>query len=102
MAKARFKQVDVFTDKPFLGNPVAVVIGGEELSTEQMQRIGMFWLTRQNRPIRPLCLREPTRLVQGDCRIQKLCHGWIRHRSGRILQDQRAAPLRAGCAARRR
>ena len=36
---ARFKQVDVFTDKPFLGNPVAVVIGAEGLSTEEMQRI---------------------------------------------------------------
>lgn len=34
-----FKQVDVFTAKPFLGNPVAVVIGAEGLSTAQMQRI---------------------------------------------------------------
>jgi PhzF family phenazine biosynthesis protein len=39
MANLRFKQVDVFTDKPFLGNPVAVVIGGEDLDTEAMQRI---------------------------------------------------------------
>ena len=39
MAKLPFKQVDVFTDRPFLGNPVAVVIGGEALSTEEMQRI---------------------------------------------------------------
>jgi PhzF family phenazine biosynthesis protein len=35
----KFKQVDVFTDKPFLGNPVAVVIGAEGVSTEEMQRI---------------------------------------------------------------
>jgi len=35
----RFKQVDVFTAKPFLGNPVAVVIGAEELDGAQMQRI---------------------------------------------------------------
>jgi PhzF family phenazine biosynthesis protein len=34
-----FKQVDVFTAKPFLGNPVAVVIGAEDLPTEEMQRI---------------------------------------------------------------
>ena len=39
MAQLRFKQVDVFTDKPFLGNPVAVVIGAEGLDTAQMQRI---------------------------------------------------------------
>jgi len=35
----KFKQVDVFTDKPFLGNPVAVVIGAEGLDTAAMQRI---------------------------------------------------------------
>src|SRR5687768_9972856 len=35
----RFKQVDVFTDRPFLGNPVAVVIGAEALPTAEMQRI---------------------------------------------------------------
>ena len=35
----RFKQVDVFTDKPFLGNPVAVVIGAEDLDDATMQRI---------------------------------------------------------------
>jgi PhzF family phenazine biosynthesis protein len=35
----QFKQVDVFTDRPFLGNPVAVVIGAESLDTATMQRI---------------------------------------------------------------
>jgi PhzF family phenazine biosynthesis protein len=35
----QFKQVDVFTDKPFLGNPVAVVIGAEDLDGATMQRI---------------------------------------------------------------
>lgn len=34
-----FKQVDVFTRKPFMGNPVAVVLDGGALSTEQMQQI---------------------------------------------------------------
>jgi PhzF family phenazine biosynthesis protein len=38
----KFKQVDVFTDKPFLGNPVAVVIGGDALGTEDMQRIACW------------------------------------------------------------
>jgi len=37
--RLRFKQVDVFTAKPFLGNPVAVVIGAEALDSAQMQRI---------------------------------------------------------------
>src|SRR5712664_335711 len=42
MATLRFKQVDVFTDKPFLGNPVAVVIDAEGLDTESMQRIARW------------------------------------------------------------
>lgn len=39
--KRRYVVADVFTDKPFLGNPVAVVLDAEELSTEQMQRIAV-------------------------------------------------------------
>jgi len=42
MARLRWKQVDVFTDKPFFGNPVAVVLGGERLATEEMQRIARW------------------------------------------------------------
>ena len=32
-------QVDVFTDEPYRGNPVAVVLDGSGLDTEQMQRV---------------------------------------------------------------
>jgi PhzF family phenazine biosynthesis protein len=42
MKNLRFKQVDVFTDKPFLGNPVAVVIGADKLGTADMQRIACW------------------------------------------------------------
>jgi len=37
-----FKQVDVFTQKPFSGNPVAVVLDARQLSGEQMQRIAAW------------------------------------------------------------
>ncbi len=33
----QFRQVDVFTEIPYLGNPVAVVLGADGLSEEQMQ-----------------------------------------------------------------
>jgi len=33
----QFRQVDVFTDTPYLGNPVAVVLGADGLSGERMQ-----------------------------------------------------------------
>lgn len=34
-----FKQIDVFTQVPFKGNPVAVVLDGDKLSTTEMQQI---------------------------------------------------------------
>jgi PhzF family phenazine biosynthesis protein len=37
MKNRPFKQVDVFTSAPYLGNPLAVVLDGTGLSTEQMQ-----------------------------------------------------------------
>jgi PhzF family phenazine biosynthesis protein len=38
----RFKQVDVFTTEPYLGNPVAVVLDGDGLSVEEMQRFSSW------------------------------------------------------------
>lgn len=37
-----FKQVDVFTAEPYLGNPVAVVLDGTGLSDEAMQRFARW------------------------------------------------------------
>ncbi len=37
MQQRSFKQVDVFTATPYRGNPLAVVLEGEGLSTEEMQ-----------------------------------------------------------------
>src|SRR5438094_622037 len=37
-----FQQVDVFTAVPFKGNPVAVVLDGDELSSAQMQSIAAW------------------------------------------------------------
>ncbi len=38
MRQRPFKQVDVFTDTAYAGNPLAVVLDGSDLSTEAMQR----------------------------------------------------------------
>ncbi len=38
MLQRPFKQVDVFTATPYLGNPLAVVLDGAGLGTEQMQQ----------------------------------------------------------------
>ena len=42
MRMLKFKQVDVFTRRPFFGNPVAVVLEGAGLSAEDMQRIAAW------------------------------------------------------------
>jgi len=39
MRKLRMKQVDVFTDQPFAGNPLAVILDAEGLSSDEMQSI---------------------------------------------------------------
>ncbi|HEU5035109.1 MAG TPA: PhzF family phenazine biosynthesis protein [Mycobacteriales bacterium] len=46
--------VDVFTDRAFAGNPLAVVLGGDHLSTEQMQAIASeFNLSETTFPVPP-------------------------------------------------
>jgi len=42
MRKLPFKQVDVFTDRSFAGNPVAVVFDADGLSDQQMQRVAKW------------------------------------------------------------
>ncbi|GIF06145.1 PhzF family phenazine biosynthesis protein [Actinoplanes siamensis] len=39
MSTVAYEIVDVFTDRPFAGNPLAVVFGAEHLSTDQMQTL---------------------------------------------------------------
>ena len=38
-AQRRFAQVDVFTSKPLFGNPVAVILDAEGLTSKQMQQV---------------------------------------------------------------
>src|SRR6185436_4436936 len=42
MRSLKFKQVDVFTRVPFLGNPVAVVLEAQGVSDVEMQRIAAW------------------------------------------------------------
>jgi PhzF family phenazine biosynthesis protein len=42
METRKFKQVDVFTDRPFFGNPVAVVLNAEGIGPDEMQRIARW------------------------------------------------------------
>ena len=42
MSTYQFKQVDVFTARPFLGNPVAVVLNADGIDPAQMQQIASW------------------------------------------------------------
>lgn len=42
MGQYRFKQVDVFTARPFYGNPVAVVLDADDVDPAEMQRIARW------------------------------------------------------------
>ena len=42
MRTVRFKQVDVFTARPFAGNPVAVILDGQGLADAEMARIAAW------------------------------------------------------------
>jgi PhzF family phenazine biosynthesis protein len=42
VSRRPFRQVDVFTATPYLGNPVAVVLDGTDLSTGEMQRFARW------------------------------------------------------------
>jgi PhzF family phenazine biosynthesis protein len=42
MSIYQFKQVDVFTPRPFFGNPVAVVLGADDIERAAMQRIAAW------------------------------------------------------------
>lgn len=42
MKTYRFKQVDAFTSRPLFGNPVAVVLGADDLDAAEMQRIAAW------------------------------------------------------------
>ncbi|SCE77044.1 PhzF family phenazine biosynthesis protein [Micromonospora mirobrigensis] len=41
MSTLAYEIVDVFTDRPYAGNPLAVVFGAEALATEQMQALAV-------------------------------------------------------------
>jgi trans-2,3-dihydro-3-hydroxyanthranilate isomerase len=64
MKEFRFHQVDVFTDRPFAGNPLAVFVNAEGLTDDEMQALA-----------REMNLSEttfvlPTRTAEADFRVR--------------------------------
>ncbi|MBX3653492.1 MAG: PhzF family phenazine biosynthesis protein [Ramlibacter sp.] len=69
MKNRPFKQVDVFTAEPYLGNPLAVVLDGSGLTTEEMQHF-THWTNLSEATF----LLPPTQ-AGADYRVRIFCPG---------------------------
>ncbi|RYX91207.1 MAG: PhzF family phenazine biosynthesis protein [Comamonadaceae bacterium] len=69
MKQRPFKQVDVFTSTPYLGNPLAVVLDGSGLSTQEMQHF-----TNWTNLSEATFLLPPT-TAEADYRVRIFCPG---------------------------
>jgi PhzF family phenazine biosynthesis protein len=79
--------VDVFTDTPYLGNPVAVVLGADGLSDEQMQQFASWTNLSETTFVLPPRARGADYLVRIFTASRELpfaghptlgtCHAWL-------------------------
>ncbi len=91
-----FKQVDVFTDRPYAGNPVAVVLDGGGLETEHMQRFAHWTNLSETTFVLPPAGSDADYRVRIFTPSAELpfaghptlgtCHAWLEH-GGRPAQD---------------
>ena len=65
-----YMTVDVFTDRQFGGNPLAVVTNAQGLATEQMQSIAAEFNLAETAFILPP--REPSRYPHQMCVVQRI------------------------------
>jgi PhzF family phenazine biosynthesis protein len=97
-----FSQVDVFTTTPYTGNPVAVVLDGEGLSTDEMQRFANWTNLSETTFVLPPGERDADYRVRIFTPSLELpfaghptlgtCHAWLS--AGGTLLDDEAALLR--------
>ena len=92
-----FAQVDVFTATPYAGNPVAVVLDGGGLSSEQMQRFANWTNLSETTFVLPPVDREADYLVRIFTPTLELpfaghptlgtCHAWLTLAGGRPRRE---------------
>ena len=83
----RFEQVDVFTTTPYAGNPVAVVLDANGLSTEEMQRLANWTNLSETTFVLPPSAPEADYRVRIFTPVAELpfaghptlgtCHAWL-------------------------
>jgi PhzF family phenazine biosynthesis protein len=98
----QFRQVDVFTDIPYFGNPLAVVLGAEGLSDEQMGQVANWTNLSETTFVLPPRASEADYLVRIFTPTSELpfaghptlgtCHAWLEAggrpaRTGHVVQE---------------
>ena len=66
--RLRYEVVDVFTDRPFAGNPLAVVYGADGLTAEQLHAIAMEFNLSET--AFPVALTDDDRAAGADYRVR--------------------------------
>ncbi|TWO70764.1 PhzF family phenazine biosynthesis protein [Caenimonas sedimenti] len=101
MTTRPFKQVDVFTAVPYLGNPLAVVLDGQGLSTEDMQHFTNWTNLSEATFLLPPTQAGADYRVRIFCPGRELpfaghptlgsCHAWLqaggRPKAGHVVQE---------------
>src|ERR1041385_7189971 len=87
MTSRPFVEVDVFTTEPYRGNPVAVVLDGDGLSAEAMQRFASWTNLSETTFVLPPSLPDAHYKVRIFTPVQELpfaghptlgtCHAWL-------------------------
>jgi PhzF family phenazine biosynthesis protein len=106
--RRRFRQVDVFTDVAYRGNPVAVVLDGDGLSTEEMQRFANWTNLSETTFVLPPTTPECDYRVRIFTPVAELpfaghptlgtCHAWrtsggVPRRDDVTVQECEAGPI---------
>ncbi len=87
MQQRSFKQVDVFSSKPYLGNPLAVVMDGDGINDVQMQRFASWTNLSETTFLLPPTRAEADYRVRIFTPVRELpfaghptlgsCHSWL-------------------------
>src|SRR5437588_436565 len=104
-----FRQIDVFASAPYTGNPVAVVLDGSGLTTEQMQRFAHWQNLSETTFVLPPTAPGASFRVRIFTPDQELpfaghptlgtCHAWLSaqgssHRANDVVQECPAGLIR--------
>ncbi len=87
MSQRSFKQVDVFSGQPYLGNPLAVVVDSEGVSDAQMQRFASWMNLSETTFVLPPTSADADYRVRIFTPVRELpfaghptlgsCHAWL-------------------------